>query len=112
MCQALTLVECIPLPEKWKNIWVILLYPVSAGYAWTDNFMVLFGILVGLNDVVNGLVNIPVTSLQGYLYENVGVETIFHTTVGYGSCLCILVHIMNLIGNRHGERKIVSKDAL
>ena len=84
-----------------------LLWP--AGYAWTDNFMLLFGVLVGLNDLVNGITNFFVISVQGYLYENVGIETIFYTTVGYGACLCILVHIMNFIGNKHGHQKNISK---
>ena len=87
-----------------------LLWP--AGFAWTDNFIVLFGVLVGLNDVVNGITNFFVTSMQGYLYENVGIETIFYTTVVYGACLCVLVHIMNFIGNKNGDRKNISVDIL
>ena len=111
---------CLFVGTEYKiALWIIapclgffreLLWP--AGFAWTENFMVLFGVLVGLNDLVNGITNFFVISIQGYLYENVSIETIFYTTVGYGACLCILVHIMNFIGNKHGNRKNIFKDNL
>ena len=62
----------------WHLSWIFfseLLWP--AGYAWTDKFIVLFGVLFGLNDIVKGIANFFVIFMQGYLCENVGIETIF-----------------------------------
>ena len=79
-----------------------------SGYAWVDNFIILYGVLVGFIDVMVGLTNFALVSLQGYLYTNTVIESIFYTTVGYGLVLCILVHLMNYVGNRHGNRMKVA----
>ena len=77
-----------------------------SGYAWTDHYIILLGIIVGLSDMVTMLFNIALIPMQGYLYENTVIESIFYTTVLFSGLLCLHIYLMTWYASRKGGRKM------
>ena len=75
------------------------------GYAWTDYYIMLLGVVVGLLEIALQLFNMAFGPLQGYLYDNTVIESVFYTTVGYGCLQCVLSYVMTYYANRKGSRK-------
>ena len=67
-------------------------WPTS--YAWPDFYIVLLSVLLGGTRITKNIADIFMNALQGYLYSNTVIESIFYTTFAYGASLCILVYIV------------------
>ena len=98
--------------QSATNLWILapcfgffreLMWPT--GFAYADYYIVLLGVIVGVTDMVAMLFNIGLISLQGYLYENTVIESIFYTTVLFGGLLCLHIYVMTLYASRKGGRK-------
>ena len=76
-----------------------------SGFAWTDYYIILLGVVVGLLDMVAMTFNVFLISLQGYLYDNTVIESIFYTTVLFGALLCVNTYAMTYYASRKGGRK-------
>lgn len=82
---AMWVTACI-FPLFYRPIWGSL-------YVWTNNYIILMAAVIALQSLANSVFSIMITSLQGYLYEK-SEETIFYTTIFYGSLLCIVYYFM------------------
>ena len=80
-----------------------LIWPT--GFTWTDHYIVLFGVVVGWLNCSAALLNMALIPMQGYLYDHVGIESIFHTTVFFGFLLCVALWIMTYAASKKGGRK-------
>ena len=80
-----------------------LLWP--QGFAWTDYYIILLGVVVGVMDMVAMAFNVFLISLQGYLYDNTVIESIFYTTVLFGGFQLVNTYIMSIYASRKGGRK-------
>lgn len=65
-----------------------------SGYAWTDLYIILLTTVVGVIKVVTNSVDVFQITLQGYLYENWTINSIFYTTFIYSCLLCLLTYAM------------------
>jgi FHS family Na+ dependent glucose MFS transporter 1 len=75
-----------------------------AAYTWTDQYICLYAIVVGLSDMSAKLADTIFSLSLGYLYENTLPESLFYNTVAAGICHCILIIVMNVVGEKHGRR--------
>ena len=94
------------------NLWIFapclgffreLMWPT--GFAYIDYYIPLLGVIVGITDVGAMLFNIGYVYLQGYLYENTVIESIFYTTVLFGALLCLHIYVTTFYASRKGSRK-------
>ena len=63
--------------------------------AWSGHYMLVYGLIVGLTELVSGLVIILYVPLQEYLYTSVAVESIFGTTLGFACVLFVCTWLMH-----------------
>ena len=75
-----------------------------SAYTWTDQYIALYAVVVGLIDMATNLTGAVFSWLLGYLYTYTVPDSIFYNTVAAAILLCILVWIMNYIAQKHGSR--------
>ena len=71
---------------------------------WTDKYVVLFAIVVGLSDLASKAADAIFGWVLGYMYTYISVNSIFYVSVLFGSLLCIEHVTMYIVAGKHGER--------
>ena len=66
----------------------------ATNYVWVDHYIILLSTILAFVRVVRNGMDIFMIRLQGYLYTNVSITTIFYTTVGYTGLMCLLVYVI------------------
>lgn len=75
-----------------------------AGYGWTNTYIVLYAVVLGIMLTFLRLVESVVTWLYGYTYEAYGKDSIFKLSCIFAAMFCIHVVIMNVYAIPHGTR--------
>ena len=77
------------------SIYTFFLEPsFASGYTWAGLHIILYAFILSAISVITGILNIPVSALQGWLYTYTVIESIFYTTILWAGINCILSYIM------------------
>ena len=63
-------------------------------YAWPDYYITLLSTILAVAHIIRSVLDVFMTAFQGYLYTNTVIESIFYTTFGYGSFMCVLIYVV------------------
>ena len=66
----------------------------ASGYTWSGLHIVLYAFILSMVSLALGVLNIPMNALQGWLYTNTVIESIFYTTIFWGVLNCLAVYVM------------------
>ena len=75
-----------------------------SGYAFTDRYISLYAVVVGLIDLVGKTADISFTWILGYLYEYTVKESLFYNTAVASLVLCAHLVLVTVVAVRHGNR--------
>lgn len=75
-----------------------------SGYTWTDQYIILLAIIVGVADVAASLMDVLVGWLCGYLYTYQSMDSIFYLSLIIAIIFFLHVIIMNVYARPHGSR--------
>ena len=116
--QLLFNILCLLLGTKSRlNLWILApilgffrepLYPII--FSWADHYIILLGVAVGLTDMIGKIFDIGLVALQGCLYDKTVIESVFYTSVAFGSVQCLVVYVMTYFASRKGGRKQRQKE--
>lgn len=74
------------------------------GYAWTDRYIILFSIVVGLVDLVAKFAEAIFSYILAYMYNYTYKETIFYVSATAGVLQSVLLIFMSIYARKHGSR--------
>ena len=76
----------------------------ASSYAWPNYYIIMLSTLLGVAKLSRNIADIFMNALQGYLYTNTVIESIFYTTLAYALVMCLLVYVTYLATwNRPGR---------
>lgn len=82
------------------------------GYSWTDQYILLFAIIVGIGDLAGKMVDAFVSWVCGTVYTDMGIDSIFYVAAIFGAFLCVHLVIMSIYAIRHGTRFELENDEI
>lgn len=84
------------------------IYP--SGVAWVDRYVPMYGLVVAVFDLGDGVGAFASNSLSGYLISKLGPHSLLYFTFSVAVSLCVNIIIAQIIGSRRGDRHKPSKD--
>ena len=66
----------------------------ASGYTWSGLHIILYAFILSMISLLLGVFNIPMNALQGWLYTNTVIESIFYTTIFWGGLNCFALYVM------------------
>lgn len=64
-------------------------------YAWSSHYILIYGVLIGLGELVSSLVVILYVPVMEYMYENVAIVSVFVSTAVFATVLFLLTWPMH-----------------
>ena len=98
----LACVGALILGSKYKIAFYffICLFQVCRGpsyatiFSWVDHYILPLCTLLGVVRIIRNGSLILLIRLQGYLYDHVSIESIFYTSVGYATAMCLAAYLI------------------
>ncbi|XP_064601001.1 sodium-dependent glucose transporter 1B-like [Liolophura sinensis] len=84
------------------------IYP--SGVAWVDRYVPMYGLVVAVFDLGDGVGAFASNSLSGYLISNLGPHSLLYFTFFVAVGLCVNIIIAQMIGSLRGDRHKLNKD--
>lgn len=73
------------------------------GYNWADEFIFLYGMVVGLVDVGKNIFDALITWVAGYMYTYVSRESIFYMSTAFALLFCVYIVVVNLVAQQRAK---------
>ena len=97
--------------QSKRNLWIcsfifgFMVRPIwASGYQWGNEYIIMVAFIFAMTRMVSKLCDVGQNALQGYLYSNVDIDSLFCSSVIYSILHCLLLYCMLCMGRAYGTR--------